>query len=224
MDYFQASLEAQGASGGEYHSLDNSTHLEFGLSDSITIGGKAIYGTYWLTNQLGAFTGTGFSEIEASAQYQFAGANRNAASVKLSAGKSAAHQPNVPRRLGEGGADIEIAGLYGRNLTSGPVKTFAAFETGYRKRLGDSADVIRSQVTFGVEPSKRLVFLIEGYSTLSVRNEKGAGADYDLVRIQPSILYRFNSRWAIQAGASEDVLSRNISPGRTYFLGLWSAF
>lgn len=97
-------------------------------------------------------------------------------------------------------------------------------ETGYRRRFGDSADQIKSQATVGVEPSSRLLFLLEGFSTFSLGNEKNDGVDYDIVKLQPSLVYRFSRQWAVQAGITEEIHSRNLEPGRTFFIGLWSTF
>lgn len=221
--YFKAGLLDE-VEAGAFESLDNDTHIEFGLTEDITIGGKVIYGTSWLTNSAGSFTDSGFSEVEGFAQYQFLRDIRQAASVKLSAGKPAVFQSGARPTLQGGGADVELAGLYGRNILFEPVKIFAAGEIGYRKRIGDGADVIRAQGTFGMEPGKHWVLLFETFSVTSLRNERAGGADYDIVKIQPSLVYRFNRRWAIQAGMTEDVSSRNVAPGRTYFIGLWSAF
>ncbi len=222
-EYFRSDLSSQDPRGGRFESLDSDTYIEFGLTDDITIGGKAIYGTSWLTNSAGTVTDTGFSEIEGYAQYQFERTIKHAASVRLSAGKPAAFQASA-RQAVNNGADMELAALYGRNLIFKPVKIFAAAEVGYRKRFGPGADVIRSQATLGAEPGKRWMLLLEGFSTVSLRNEKPDGADYDIVKIQPSVVYRINSRWAVQAGMNEEISGRNLALGRTFFIGLWSSF
>ncbi|PQA89654.1 hypothetical protein [Hyphococcus luteus] len=222
-EYFYSDLTSQDPRGGRFESLDTDTYIEFGVTDDVTIGGKAIYGTSWLTNSAGTFTDTGFSEIEGYAQYQFARTIKHAASLRLSAGKPAAFQASARQAINNG-ADVELAALYGRNLTFAPLKTFTAVEVGYRKRFGAGADVIRSQVTLGAEPSQHWLLLLEGFSTVSLRNEKPGGADYDIVKIQPSLVYRINRRWAVQAGMNEEVTGRNLALGRTFFIGLWSAF
>ncbi|WP_428410539.1 hypothetical protein [Hyphococcus sp.] len=221
--YFQGDSPDDPADG-VFESVDSDTHIEFGLTEDITIGGKVIYGTSWLANSAGNFSDSGFSEVEGFAQYQFLRDIRQAASVKLSAGKPAAFQSGARPSLSAGGADVELGGLYGRNLLFEPVKIFAAGEIGFRKRIGDAADVMRTQGTLGVEPGRHWVLLFETFSVTSLRNENDSGADYDIVKIQPSVIYRFNRRWAVQAGMTEDVSVRNVAPGRTYFIGFWSAF
>ena len=224
MNYFRSDLTSQDPDGGHFESIENDSYFEFGLTEDITIGGKAVYGTSWLTNSAGSFSDSGFSEIEGYAQYQFLRTMRHAASVKLSAGKPAAYQSGARSSLGAGGADVELAGLYGRNVMFEPVKVFVAAEAGFRKRFGDNADIVRTQGTIGIEPGKHWVLLLETFAAVSMRNESDSGADYDIVKIKPSVVYRFNRRWAVQAGVTEEVADRNLARGRTYFIGLWSAF
>lgn len=221
--YFRADLTSEDPRGARFESIDNDTHIEVGVTSNLTIGGKAIYSSSWLTNTVGVYTDNGFSEIEGYVQYQVERSFRHAASVKLSAGKPAAFQASA-RDLVDDGADVEIAGLYGRNIVFAPVKIFTAAEIGYRRRFGDSADVMRVYATIGAQPGRHWMLLLEGFSTVSLRNEKNGGADYDIVKIQPSVVYKFNRRWAVQAGMTEEVLGRNLAEGRTLFIGLWSAF
>jgi len=223
-DYFYANLSALDPRGGRFESLDSNTYFEFGLTNNITLGGKAIYGTSWLTNSDGVITDTGFSEIEGYVQHQLLHTEKHAASIRLSAGKPAAFQSSARKALAGDGADMELAALYGRNLSLAPVKTFAAAEIGYRRRFGAAADVVRAQATLGVEPGKRWLLLLESFSTLSMRNEAPLGADYDIVKIQPSVVYRINRHLAAQAGMSKDIAGRNLAKGRSFFIGLWSTF
>lgn len=222
--YFRADLTSQDPDGGEFQRIESDTYVEYGVTENVMIGGKAIYGSTWLTRAGATQSSSGFTEIEGFAQYQFLRSNKQAGSVKLSVAKPAAFQSGARENFQSDSIDAEIAALYGRNVLFEPVKVFAAVETGYRKRFGDAADLIRSQITVGVEPGDRWVFLLEGFSTVSLRNEDPGGADFDIIKIQPSVVYRFNRRWAIQAGMNEEIEGRNLALGRTFFLGVWSAF
>ncbi|MEO1135980.1 MAG: hypothetical protein AAFW68_05115 [Pseudomonadota bacterium] len=222
--YFQADLSSQDPAGGEFQRIESDTYLEYGLTENVTIGGKAIYGNTWLTSGGLTQTSNGFTEIEGFAQYQFLRDEKQAGSVKLSVARPAAFQSGARENFQSDSVDAEIAALYGRNIVFEPVKIFAAAEAGYRRRFGGAADLIRSQITIGTEPSEHWVFLLEGFSTISLRNEDPGGADFDIVKIQPSLVYRFNRRWAIQAGMNEEIAGRNLALGRTFFLGVWSAF
>lgn len=223
-NYFRADLSSQDPAGGEFRRVESDTYLEYGLTEDITIGGKAIYGNTWLTRAGLTQTSNGFTEIEGFAQYQVLRNMKHSGSVKLSVARPAAFQSGARENFQSEGVDAEIAALYGRNLVFEPIKVFAAAETGYRKRFGDAADLIRTQVTLGVEPSRHWVLLFEGFSSFSLRNERPGGVDFDIVKLQPSVVYRFNRRWAVQAGVNEEIAGRNLARGRTFFLGFWSAF
>ncbi len=222
-EYFRTDLSSEDPNGGAFESLDTNTYFEFGLTPDITIGGKAIYGTAWLTDSTGSYSDSGFSELEGYTQYQFLRNNKHAASVRLSAGKPSAFQASARDTL-DSGADVEVAALYGRNLTFGPVQTFTALELGYRKRFGAAADLLRGQATLGAKAGDHWMVLLESFATVSMRNEEPGGADYDIIKIQPSVVYRFNRRWSLQAGMNEEIAGRNLARGRTFFLGLWSSF
>ncbi len=204
--------------------FESNTYFEYGLTDKITVGGKALYGTTWFRRDAEVDTANGFSEIEGFAQYQFRRDSRHAASVRVAISKPAHFRSGARTILQGDGVDAEVAALYGRNIVFEPIKIFTAIEIGYRKRFGDSADQIKSQATIGVEPSKRLLFLLEGFSTVSLRNEINAGVDYDVLKVQPSLVYRVGRQWRIQAGVTEEIHGRNLELGRTYFIGLWSEF
>lgn len=229
-EYFRTTLPPDNGDDppGSFQRIDSNTYVEYGLTGDVTIGGKIIYGKSFLANNAGAQHTSGISELEGYGQYQFLRSERHAASVKLAAVLPARAQSGARNGLQSNDIQLDAAALYGRNLILSPVKIFTAIEAGYRKSLGvhgvKSADQLRTQVTFGVAPASRLLILLEGFSTLSMRNEDIGGADYDIVKIQPSLVYRIGKRWSVQAGVNREVAGRNLILGRTLFLGLWSEF
>ncbi|WDI30023.1 hypothetical protein PUV54_08635 [Hyphococcus flavus] len=227
-EYFSTHLDPietpQGIIDARFDRFESNTYLEYGLTKDITIGGKALYGTSWLRRGIETDAASGFSEIEAFAQYQLLRDARHAASVRISAGKPARFLSGARTFLQGNGIDVEIAALYGRDLVLEPVKIFSAIETGYRKRFSNSADQIKSQATIGIEPIDNLLFLFEGFSTFSLRNEINDGTDYDIVKLQPSLVYQISNHWSLQAGVTEEISGRNLELGRTYFIGFWSKF
>ncbi len=227
-DYFKADLGPVNTNNGivdsRFERLMSNTYVEYGLTEKITIGGKALYGTSWLTRGAATEVASGFSEVEGYAQYQVLRSPAHASAVRLVVARPAKFSSGSRPELQSNGVDIDISTLYGRNIISAPVKIFATTEIGYRKRFSDSADHIRMDATIGVEPSERFLFLFDFFSTISIQNETADGADFDIVKIQPSLLWRASKRWAFQVGMTEEIASRNISTGRTYFLGLWTSF
>jgi hypothetical protein len=227
-DYFKADLgpvnTINGVVDSRFERFMSNTYVEYGLTDKITIGGKALYGTSWLTRGDATETTSGFSEVETYIQHQVFRSPIHAGAVRLAAARPANFSSGARPELQSNGVDMDVSALYGRNIITTPLKIFTTTEVGYRKRFSDSADHIRMDATIGFEPSDRFLVLFDFFSTVSMQNENVGGADFDIVKIQPSLLWRATRRWAFQVGMTEEVTSRNISTGRTYFFGLWSRF
>lgn len=227
-DYFNADLgpvnTLDGIVDSRFERLETNTYAEYGLTNRVMIGGKVVYGTSWLTRGATAETATGFSELEAFGQYQLFRNGRHAGAVRVAIARPSGFGSGARAALQSDGPDLQLSALYGRNLSDGPVKIFAVADAGLRKRFGDAADEARFQATLGAEPGGGFLLLLDSYATLSFRNEDPGGGDYDIVKIQPSVVWRLSRRWTFQAGVTEEVAGRNIDLGRTYFFGIWSRF
>lgn len=227
-DYFKADLPPVDKGSrlveSRFQRLESNTYSEFGLTSDIMIGGKLVYGTTWLTRGAETETATGFSEIESFGQYQVFRRELDAGAIRVAATIPSRFSSGVRDGLQTDGVDIDASLLYGRNLVSGDVKIFSTIEAGFRKRTGDAADQVRLQSTIGLEPDDTWLILIDAFATLSLRNETPGGADFDIMRIQPSVLYQFSRRWGVQVGVTEEISGRNLALGRTFFIGLWSRF
>lgn len=227
-DYFTADLGEVSVNAepveARFQRIESNSYVEFGLTDKITLGGKVFYGTSWLARGAEIETASGFTELEAFAQYQVFRTGWRAGAVKVAGGVPTNFDSGVRPDLQNDGADVEISALYGQGIVFEPVKVFATAEVGYRRRFGDAADQTRLLTTVGVEPDERWTFLLDTFSVKSLENEAGDGADYDIVKIRPSVIWRATQRLAVQAGMSEEIAGRNVALGRTYFLGFWTRF
>ena len=227
-DHFNADLgqfENNGASiESNYERIDAQTYVEYGLTQNIMVGGKAIYGTSWLRRGNDVQTAAGFSEIEAFGQLQVFRKGKSAGSARIGLSRPSNFSSGARPALQSDGIDIDAAFLYGRNLTSGNIKLFSTLEAGFRKRTGSAADQISLHSTLGMEPGKRWLVLVESFSITSLGNNESGGADFDIVKIQPSILWRLSPRLGLQLGATQEVTGRNIDLGRSFFFGIWARF
>lgn len=227
-DYFTSDIgeiSVGGADvGGSFERIESNTYVEYGVTKGLTLGGKVFYGTSWLTRGTEVESASGFTEFEGFAQQQVFRNDRHAGAVKIAAGVPSGFEAGARTALQSEGVDLEFSLLYGRSVTFRPIKTFAAAEVGVRKRFSDSADQIRFLTTVGVEPSERWTFLFDTYSVKSLRNDATDGADFDVVKIQPSLVWRATRRFSFQAGVSEEITGRNLDLGTTYFLGLRTQF
>ena len=222
--YFKADTPSADGTPGQFERLESDTYVELGVTPAVTVGGKAIYGTTWTTRPGANERASGFSEIEVFIQHRvFAGA-KDVGAVRLAASRPSNFESGARTALQADGADMDISFLYGRNLAAAPVKVFATAEAGYRKRFSDASDQARFQASLGVEPGARWLLLADAFGTLSLSNEENAGADFDVLKLQPSVVWRPTRRWGFQAGLTEEVAGRNIALGRTIFLSFWSAF
>ena len=227
-DYFASDLGKISVGGvdvdGKFERIESNTYVEYGLTDKLTVGGKIFYGTSWLTRGENIESASGITEFETFAQYQVSRNDRHAFAVKLTGGIPTSFESGARPSVESDGADLEISALYGRSVTFEPIKTFAAAEIGFRKRFSDSADQFRFLTTIGVEPSDRWAILFDMFSVTSLRNERANGADFDVVKIQPSIVWRTTRRFSFQAGATKEIAGRNLALGTTYFIGVRARF
>lgn len=227
-DHFKADLGQVEIDGvwleSNFERIDAQTYIEYGLTQNIMVGGKAIYGTSWLRRGHDIETANGFSELEAFGQLQIFRGIKSVGSARIGLSRPSNFSSGARPALQSDGIDIDASFLYGRNLTSGKFKLFSTLEAGFRKRTGDAADQIRLHSTLGLEPGDRWLVLVESFSTTSLGNNENGGADFDIVKIQPSILWRLSPRFGFQLGATQEVTGRNIALGRSFFFGIWSRF
>lgn len=226
-DYFLARASKPAAPSLEaarFERFETNTYAELGLARTITIGGKVVYGTSNFFDGTTLSSASGFSEIEGFVQFEALRGRLGALSVKLAGAAPSRFEAGARPQLTNDGVDAEARILHGRTLALSPFKVFAAAEAGYRKRFGDAADQIRADLLIGMEPTRRLTVLVEVLSSTSLRNETAGGGDYDVVKIQPSAVWRASRRYWLQAGMTHEAAGRNLLLGDTYFIGLWSVF
>jgi hypothetical protein len=222
-DYFRADLTASDTvAAGRFQRVEANTYAEFGVTDNVTIGGKLVYGTSWLQRGVDVQDDSGVTDFGGFAQYRFHSGRYDVASARASVVAPSSIGAGLRQGLAGDGVDVEITGLYGRTLRRKEPKIFATIEAGYVKRVSGASDQIRTQTTWGLEPGERWMLLLDGFATLSVSNEQPGGADFDVLKLQPSIVFRASRRWAFQAGVTEEVAARNLDRGRTIFIGLWT--
>jgi hypothetical protein len=190
-----------------FERVDSEVYAEYGLTRKATLAAKVVYSDATYFDGFDARGASGFSEIEISASTFPAGLEDGS-------------------RPGDFGEDIdaELRVLYGRDLALKPFKIYATAETAYRRRFGDGADQGRADLLLGLEPFKRTLILLEAQSRWSLGNEEPGGADYDVVALQPSFVWRQTKRWAVQIGLTHEAAARNLDRGTGYFLALWSEF
>ena len=212
-----------------FERFETDLYVEYGVTDNLMLGGKAIYGASRLRRGgMETDTASGVSDYGGFVQYQFLRDDRQAASVRVGAFSPSSLDDGARAETAADGVDADIALLYGRNLDIAPFGVFVGVDAGYRRRFGDAADQIRLQADIGAKPGARWMILTQIFGEFSVSNETGSGADFDIVKITPSVVRRFGDpqtgRWSVQLGYSEEIAGRNVALGRRAFIGLWTFF
>lgn len=208
----------------QFERFDSDLFVEYGLGRRVTLNAKVVYGQAEFFDGFERKRVDGFAEFEGGVQYAIFRRRADALAVKATGVTPTRFENGGRPGVVSDGVDAEVRVLYGRNLFNRPIKAYATGEAAYRRRFGDGADQARADIVLGLEPTRRILALIEAQSRLSLRNEASGGADYDVLIVQPSIVWRAKRRWSLQAGASLEVAGRNLDRGSGYFLALWSEF
>ncbi|HXI87036.1 MAG TPA: hypothetical protein VNH64_06225 [Parvularculaceae bacterium] len=225
-DYFLAHGEPvfPNAPARRFSRYDQDAYVEYGIARSTMLGAKVVYGTSTYSDGLTTATASGFSEVEGFVQRQVWRTERDAFAVKITLALPTEFATTPRPDLRRDGADLEIRALYGRNLIAAPVKAYASAEVAYRRRFGAASDQARADFLIGVEPSRRVLILLEALSTKAIGPAASGGGDYDIVKLQPSFVWRLARRWAFQAGLTHEAAGRNLILGDAWFAGLWTSF
>ena len=219
LDYFRSSTEIS-----SYARLDSDAYVEWGVTDRWMAGGKAVFGTAFIEDAVGARTVSGFGESDLFVQRQLQRGAHSATALRLAGVWSGDVTDGARPGEQAGGFDIDLRALHGRDVILKPFKVFVAAEAGYRHRLSGASDQARAEFLVGIEPSRRFLILLEAQSVISVRNNAPGFDDFDLFKAQGSLVWRATGRWSLVAGARTEFAARNIVPGDAFLFGFWTEF
>lgn len=208
----------------DYARIDSDSYVEWGVTELWMAGGKAAFGTAFITDALGARTVSGFGESEVFVQRQLQRGAHSATAARLAGVWSGDVTDGARPGEQAGGFDIDLRALHGRDVLLDPVKIFITAEAGYRRRRSGAADQARTEFLVGLEPSRRFLILLEAQSIVSLRNNDAGFDDFDLLKAQGSLVWRAGKRWSVTGGYRTEFAARNIEPGDAFTLGFWTEF
>ncbi|MCI5045696.1 MAG: hypothetical protein MRY72_13455 [Aquisalinus sp.] len=209
-----------------FRQLTTSIYSEYGLTDRTTFIGKLAYATQEYGGQFPSTT-QGLTAADISVQHLitrtdhsvFAGRITYAAETEMDRLLQAENTRFEPIRYGNA---IEIAFLAGHSIHQDG-SFFVTAETGFRYALADDADLINLSLTTGFKPSERWLLLAKSLNTVSLQNDSN-GIDYDVFRLEPSLVFHRNDRTSYALGASYDLYGRNLQTGSSLYLSFWNRF
>ncbi len=130
---------------------------------------------------------------------------------------------------GNGQNDVELRYLHDLYQIMGI--DFISLEAAYRHRLEAPADQMRLDITGG-KSFKSFLLMGHIFYTQSLKNDKGIDSnvnpyvskDYDLLKIGPSIAWKYKQTESLQLGILKDAYGRNIGDGHYIYLSWWKDF
>ncbi|MEO0611795.1 MAG: hypothetical protein AAFY83_00560 [Pseudomonadota bacterium] len=204
--------------------ISSTAYAEYGLTDHWQAHVKIAYSTATITTDFSASQADGLAEIEGGLQRMLHRGATTSLAMAVSAGRQNSLGAGVRPQLASDGLDGEVRVLIGKTLRTRRPSLFSTAEIAYRRRFGSPADQMRADFKLGLELNNRFLLLLDAFNTVSLRNERDDGADFDVVKVQPSIVYRVHKSWRIQAGFNAEVTGRNLTRGRSVLISLWSVF
>lgn len=231
-----------------YQKFELNPYLEYGLTDSITLGANIFLqyirqdSSQTFTQQTGPFTsvtttinGTqnnvGIGDAEFFVRKRLWHNDKMVISaepmVKLPAIYSYTDNPEV----GNKNADIGMSLSGGYSFKAYGRHHFANIDTRYRHRFGDQKDQVRIEATLGLSVSRDWMIMPQLFVTrrtsspdIAVGFNETPANDYNLTKVQLTTLYYMWDETAIQLGGFYHVDAKNSSLGGGVLVALWETF
>jgi hypothetical protein len=218
--------------GGRFRQWVLNPYMEYGLTSRYTLVLNAQVPFLNYVNTFNSKSSAGPGDIEIGARRRLNGPeSRWILSSQLTAMFPAYSATRDPAP-GNHEEDLETRFLIGRNATLLHRHLFWDAQLAYRARFGAPADQFRSDLTAGMDISKRLMAMGQFFNIWSMRNGQpsrkinnpNAQSDYDLQKYQLSILITAANKTRIQVGWNNTLAGRNTGRGQTAIIALWMSF
>jgi hypothetical protein len=206
------------AGGGSYRRIEFAPYVEYGLTRRLTVVVQPRMQTVW--GDVG--TATGLAQTNLALLYALHLGERDAFAIQAGIGTPGVGGDDP--RVAEPNADYELRLLYGRSVAFGGVEAFGEIQAAFRRRSGAAADELRLDLTAGLMPAPGWMLLAQGFSTFGLRNADPGGADYDMHRVQLSVVRDLAPRVSVQLGAFHELDGRNTALGTALVAALWLRF
>lgn len=213
-----------------YRKYDLNPYVEYGLLDSVTVGGSL--SLQYVQQELfgGRMYSYGLGDSEFFTRLRLVRHGDFVFSaeplVKLPSPQSSDRFP----RLGSAYPDAALGAYAGYGFGSRYRPHFADLYLGYRWRFGEPHDQIRATATLGYSFSQRWmvmpqIFIIKRREAPPLsRFTQSAGDDYTLGKTQLSVVYKMNTGMSAQAGLFIHDAGTNTGAGGGMVVSLWRNF
>ena len=218
--------------GGDYRQFITSAYIECKVGGRNTLIVNAPVELLEFKNNYGKQTDAGMGDIEIAWKRQFNSTKSLWAISGQLLTMFPAYSANENPAPGNHQEDIEGRFMVGHGSPVGGSHFFWDAEAAYRYRAGPPADQFRSDVTVGIEFPHGLMVMGQAFATKGMRNgspitpnqNPNAQSDYDLYKVQPSLVLSLSHGTRLQAGWNDAFVGRNTGNGQTVLLGIWKTF
>lgn len=222
-----AGFDPQGrpVTASRYGKVEISPYIEVGLTPEWTLGAQPRL-TFAETRSGGRRERTfGLADNDVFLRRVLARGQNDVLSAQALVGIPGGYDPDDRPALGEDNVDLEARLLYGRGFgLGGGASGFAEIQAAFRHRTGNPADQVRVDITFGVRPSPPWLLLVQTFSQISRRNARGEGSDYDVHKLQISVVRDITPSIAVQLGGYREFEGRRVALGSAVIAAVWLRF
>lgn len=214
----------QKSGSGRYQQIEINPYIEYGLTDKWTIGIQPRVQEIQQSNLPGTARAFGLVQFNTFVRFQLYRDNWNAWALQEQVDFSGVQTGTEPQ-LVQPNTEYETRLLYGRNFDlPGNWNGFADLEAAYRFETQGWANQIRLDIAVGVHPRPGWMILAQSLNTIGVTTPAPGQPDYNLYRVELSVVHELTPHIAVQIGAWHDAGGRDISLGNAGIVALWFRF
>jgi protein XagA len=220
------------ANGGKFKQFEVNPYLELGVFRRNTLVINAFLPVLRYQDSYGTRSSFGFGNVEVGWRRRLNSPESRWAVSGQATVALPAYSDNRNPPPGNHQQDVEGRFSVGYGQDYGASHLFWDVEAGYRYRAGAPADQVRSEVTGGVELARRVMFIGQFFGITGMRNGQPisellnpyAQSDFDLYKVQGSIVARLPAKMRLQAGINQGVVGRNTGRATGFLVAIWCTF
>jgi hypothetical protein len=134
------------------------------------------------------------------------------------------YEHTITAAIGYTDPEVDIRGLVGYSFKAGTLPAFVDVELAQRFRIGGPPDEFRTDVTFGIRPTDKWLFLAQSFNVTS----EGAGTwgygSFGYYKLQLSAVYALTAALSLQLGGYSTYWGRNALQENGLVVGAWYNF
>ena len=219
------------ADHGTFRQLEVNPYIEYGLTSKTTLILNTFLPWNRYANDFSVAGSVGLGDTEFGVRRRLTGESSTVVSVQFGAQFPLYPATRSPAP-GNHQVDVEPRLNVGRGGTVAARHCFVSAGAAYRFRAGAPADQFRSDVTAGMDFSRRFLGLVQFFGITGIRNgapvatggNPNVQSDFDLYKTQCSLVTRAGPRTRFQLAWVNAFAGRNTGAGSTLLLAAWRDF